>query len=423
MLAPWGGRSGPSSPGWLTPSAAARAGHPGSPAARPGSVLGRTAQRFVCALTALLVEPLLARAAGSASSPGAAAAAFVASRSCSTIRSVASSRFRSCERSSWAIARTTGPSLSSTRARSASVSAAEPSTSNSASTRVELFCACWPPGPLDRLKRNATSERIDSTSMAAILLDVDGVLHVSGEPIPGAVDAVRRLRAAGHRIRFVTNSTTMSRAQLGEHLRALGFAIEDDELQTTGSVAARVLKGKRVLAMTMPGILDDLDGLELIGMNADAVLIGGADETEEPGPDLLVPEPEPRVPRAAGRRRLLLPAPQPLVADGRRPAARLGRVRRRARVRVRDRGDGARQAEPGVLRRGARGDRRRRRSSTWMVGDDIEGDVVGAQRHGMRTVLVRTGKFRPDDLEETGVMPDGIVSSIAQLPDWLELNL
>ncbi|NUT56045.1 MAG: HAD family hydrolase, partial [Thermoleophilia bacterium] len=36
--------------------------------------------------------------------------------------------------------------------------------------------------------------------MAAILLDVDGVLHVSGEPIPGAVEAVNRLRADGHRL-------------------------------------------------------------------------------------------------------------------------------------------------------------------------------------------------------------------------------
>ena len=58
-----------------------------------------------------------------------------------------------------------------------------------------------------------------------------------------------------------------------------------------------------------------------------------------------------------------------------------------------------------------------------MVGDDLEGDIAGAQRHGMRTVLVRTGKFRPDDLEHTSVVPDGIVSSIAQLPDWLEQNL
>ena len=41
----------------------------------------------------------------------------------------------------------------------------------------------------------------------------------------------------------------------------------------------------------------------------------------------------------------------------------------------------------------------------WMVGDDIEGDVVGAQKHGMRTVLVRTGKFRPDDLERDGRAP------------------
>ena len=52
---------------------------------------------------------------------------------------------------------------------------------------------------------------------------------------------------------------------------------------------------------------------------------------------------------------------------------------------------------------------------TWMVGDDLEGDIAGAQTVGMRTVLVRTGKFRPDDLEHTSIVPDGIVSSIAQL--------
>jgi HAD superfamily hydrolase (TIGR01458 family) len=258
--------------------------------------------------------------------------------------------------------------------------------------------------------------------MAAILLDVDGVLQVSGEPIPGAVDAVRRLRAAGPRIRFVTNSTTMSRAQLGEHLRLLGFAIEDDELQTTGVVAARVLKGKRVLALTMPGILDDLEGLELIGMNADAVLVGGADETEEPGrifsylnlnraflelqagadfyclhknrwwqtvegPRLDTGAFVAGLEYASGVDATVLGKPSPEYF-----ATALETI----------------DADPELA---------------WMVGDDIEGDVVGAQRHGMRTVLVRTGKFRPDDLEETGVLPDGIVSSIAQLPDWLELNL
>ena len=60
---------------------------------------------------------------------------------------------------------------------------------------------------------------------------------------------------------------------------------------------------------------------------------------------------------------------------------------------------------------------------TWMVGDDIETDIAGAQAHGMKTVLVRTGKFRPDAVERGRIRPDGIVSSIAQLPEWLEQNV
>src|ERR671933_820591 len=114
--------------------------------------------------------------------------------------------------------------------------------------------------------------------MAAILLDVDGVFHVSGEPIPGGADAVRRLRKDGHRLRFVTNNTIRSRKQLVSELRGLGLELEEDELQTTPRAAARALAGKRVLALTMPAIVEDLEGLELVGEGADAVLLGGADE-------------------------------------------------------------------------------------------------------------------------------------------------
>ena len=72
--------------------------------------------------------------------------------------------------------------------------------------------------------------------MAAILLDIDGVLHVSGEPIAGAAAAVARLRNAGHRLRFVTNNTVRARAQLAEELRGLGFELRDDkEPHWTGS--------------------------------------------------------------------------------------------------------------------------------------------------------------------------------------------
>src|SRR5262245_571831 len=174
----------------------------------------------------------------------------------------------------------TGPTFATTRRFCASVSAVDASTSKIASTRVSDFCACWPPGPLERENRSSISARgmetdrvtrIDSRSMPAILLDIDGVFHVSGRPIDGGGDAVGRLRAEGHRLRFVTNNTTRSRADLAEDLRALGVELEDEELETTPRVAATSLAGKRVLALTMAAIRAELEGVQLVGEDAEAV--------------------------------------------------------------------------------------------------------------------------------------------------------
>jgi HAD superfamily hydrolase (TIGR01458 family) len=258
--------------------------------------------------------------------------------------------------------------------------------------------------------------------MAAILVDVDGVLHVSGAPIAGAALAVRRLRDAGHRLRFVTNTTTRSRSQVATGLREMHIEVEDSELQTTGVVAARALKGKRVLALTIPGILDDLEGLQLVGMNVDAVLIGGADEGEETGrtfsylnlnrafheldagADLYCLHKNrwwqtgdgPRLDGGAFVAGLEYAADTEATVLGKPSAAYFTAALE------------ALDAEAEM---------------TWMIGDDLESDCLGAHRHGMKTVLVRTGKFRPDEVERSQVQPDAIVSSIAQLPDWLEANL
>ncbi len=53
-----------------------------------------------------------------------------------------------------------------------------------------------------------------------------------------------------------------------------------------------------------------------------------------------------------------------------------------------------------------------------MVGDDIEFDVKGAQDAGIMGVLVKTGKFRPEDLNK-GIEPFAILESVAQLPRFL----
>src|SRR5919109_5327400 len=118
--------------------------------------------------------------------------------------------------------------------------------------------------------------------MTAILLDIDGVLHVSGEAIPGAADAVRALRREGHRLRFVTNNTTRARAQLAQELRAIGVELEEEELATTPLAAGKLLEGLRVLPLTMAAIREDLARhVTLVDDGAEVVLVGGADETAE----------------------------------------------------------------------------------------------------------------------------------------------
>ena len=255
--------------------------------------------------------------------------------------------------------------------------------------------------------------------MAAILLDVDGVLHVSGRAIPGGAEAVAALRAAGHRLRFVTNSTTRPRAQLADELRGLGIELEDDELQTTPRAAARALTGKRVLALTMSAIVAELEGIELVGEGADAVLLGGADEGPETsrvfsymnlarafhelnaGAELYCLHKNrwwqtgagPQLDAGAFVAGLEYAAQTEAIVLGKPSTAYFAAALE------------ALDAEPEL---------------TWMVGDDYEVDVVGAQRCGLKTVLVRTGKFRPDAVERSGVMADAIISSIADLPRWLE---
>jgi HAD superfamily hydrolase (TIGR01458 family) len=56
-------------------------------------------------------------------------------------------------------------------------------------------------------------------------------------------------------------------------------------------------------------------------------------------------------------------------------------------------------------------------AETVMIGDDIRGDIEGAQSAGLRGLLVRTGKFRENDLAQ-GIRPDALFDSLAELPAW-----
>jgi HAD superfamily hydrolase (TIGR01458 family) len=258
--------------------------------------------------------------------------------------------------------------------------------------------------------------------MACILLDIDGVLHVSGTPIPGAVEAVGDLRGNGHALRFVTNNSTRPRPVLAQELRDLGFELEEEELQTTPRAAARELSGKRVLALVMPGIVPDLEGIELVGEGADAVLLGGCDETLEPNQVFSYMN--------------LARAFSELQAGAELYCLHKNKWWQTSRGPMLDGGafvaglEYATGIEATVLGKpspayfaAALDELHAVPELTWMISDDVDADVRGAKLFGMHTVLVRTGKFRPDTLERSDAVPDVVLSSVAQLPEWLEQAL
>ncbi|HEU5206286.1 MAG TPA: HAD-IIA family hydrolase [Gaiellaceae bacterium] len=258
--------------------------------------------------------------------------------------------------------------------------------------------------------------------MACILLDVDGVLHVSGEPIPGAADAIYELRRAGHALRYVTNNSTIPRSRLAGDLREMGFTLDDEELQTTPGAAVNQLAGKRVLALVMPSIVPDLDGLELVGDHADAVLIGGCDETLEPNQVfsyMNLARAFDEIQMGAGlyclhKNKWWQTSRGPMLDSGAFVAGLeyatgveatvLGKPSPSYFAAALD----ALDAQPEL---------------TWLITDDVDADVRGARLFGMKTALVRTGKFRPEALESAETSPDIVVSSLAHFPALLEEDL
>jgi len=66
----------------------------------------------------------------------------------------------------------------------------------------------------------------------ALLFDLDGTLFRGGTALPGAPEAVAASARAGCRIGYLTNNGSRNAAQVAEHLRALGFDADEQEVVT-----------------------------------------------------------------------------------------------------------------------------------------------------------------------------------------------
>jgi HAD superfamily hydrolase (TIGR01458 family) len=239
-------------------------------------------------------------------------------------------------------------------------------------------------------------------------VDLDGTLYVGNEPVEGARDAVRSLRASGLSLRYVTNTTRKPRREVGEHLRSLGFGVEEAEIFTPARAAAGLIGDRSCYPLVDESLIEDLQDIAFDDDSPDYVLVGDLGD---------------------GFTYSRLNTAFRLLADGARLLAlQKNRYWRTDEGLSLDAGPFVAALEYASGKsatvvgkpekdffRLALEDMGLEPNEAVMVGDDAEADVAGAKAAGLAGVLVKTGKYRPG---KEG-MPDLILESFARLPEAL----
>lgn len=260
-----------------------------------------------------------------------------------------------------------------------------------------------------------------------LLIDIDGVLTVGWEPIPGALDAFSELRRHATPLRLATNTTSLSRSHVADRLATAGFAVTSEDILTAPLATAVYLRtqhpGARVFLLSTGDLADDLTGIDMVGeeSDADVVVLGGArlaytHEQLNRAFNLLVEGAS----FVAMHRNLTWRTARGMELDtGAYVMALEAATGTEARVIGKPSPDfflaalDALEEEVGS---------KLQPDEVMMIGDDVVNDVGGAQAMGMVGCLVRTGKFSEGSLAAAEVDPDHVVDDLAAAVARLDSN-
>jgi HAD superfamily hydrolase (TIGR01458 family) len=249
-----------------------------------------------------------------------------------------------------------------------------------------------------------------------LLLDIDGVLAVSWEPIPGSVEAMRWIRAHDLPFRLITNTTTHPRRELAGTLGSAGFDVGPEEIVTAVVATATYLRtthpGAPTFVLTDGDPSADLEEVAIVDRpeDADVMVVGGAcDDFSYDAVNRVFRRLMDGAALVGMHRNRYWRTAQGLQLDA---GAFISGLEYASGVTATICGKPAAEYFRAALELlGVPPSR------ALMVGDDIENDVMGAQGAGLTGVLVRTGKFRPEDLERG--RPDHVLDSLGDLPGLL----
>jgi HAD superfamily hydrolase (TIGR01450 family) len=248
------------------------------------------------------------------------------------------------------------------------------------------------------------------------LVDLDGVVWVGREAVPGSAEALRRLIGAGKEIVFVTNNPSRPPAAYAERLSELGVAVDPERIVTAGMVAARLAAeaapGGAALVLGREALREMVAaaGLELLDVAeaeaAGVVVVSGFRDFDyghllaskralDAGAALVGTSRDPTMPMPGGAwpgAGAVLAAVE--VASG-RTAEIAGKPERHLF-------ELALAAIPGAER-------------VAMVGDRVSSDIEGGRRAGLETILVLSGATSRDEAEGASPRPDHVVERLADL--------
>ncbi|MDD9824997.1 MAG: TIGR01458 family HAD-type hydrolase [Gammaproteobacteria bacterium] len=261
--------------------------------------------------------------------------------------------------------------------------------------------------------------------MAALLFDIDGVLYQENAALPGASEALAWCAGRGIPHLFLTNTTSRPRRQIRERLAGLGMEVKLQDLLTPPVAAANWLRqnlGEAAVALFVPR--DTREEFAEFPLHEDdprrrvgAVVVGDLAQDWDF--------------RTLNRAFRLLTRQQGTVLaalgmtrywqgqDGLQLDTGPFVVALQYASGIAPRVFG--KPEAGFFRE-ALATLGQPAAESFIVGDDIRSDIGGGQEAGLRGILVRTGKFRPQDLE-LPIKPYAVLDSVADLPAWWQARV
>jgi HAD superfamily hydrolase (TIGR01458 family) len=243
------------------------------------------------------------------------------------------------------------------------------------------------------------------------LIDLDGVLYVGDKITKGAPAAIEFLIETGYPFRCISNTTRKSRHSLARHLSVRGFNIPETHIFTPALAAAAYLKktGKKEYYLLASGDVDtDFEELEkgrpdskpdwvIIGDAGDNITYGNMNRAFRylmEGAELMALECDRYWMTTGGLSLSAGPFVKALEYATGKIATLMGK--------------------PSLdFFNLALEDMRLLPEQVAMIGDDITTDIGGAYHAGMRSILVRTGKFRNDTLASAGIKPACIIDTFS----------